>query len=864
MAKFCGHCGAKLQGSEKFCAVCGAKVADNVTAARQQASVPTPPRQPARSPAQTPQSVPRQAGQPIPPQPVPQQTGRPIPPSAPVGPQSRTPAAAEPSARRGSPGAALCAALLSIELLPYLLKSLLFASVKTPLGSVPLLLLDVLGYVAAGLILLIASKRATGKARLGAALLLPAAWAGLRMLYELLVTLANEADGVLQVVLVGLGLLSYLLFAVLLLSPLRRLFSPRENARQKGRVLALLLTLLALLIAPFLPLAWSLLPFRLSLSFFSTAAYRLLLAALEAGALTLAALWLLRKAAPGNAPPKARRFDFSLLLGAGLAVFSLVLCLISSAKPSLTESVRRDVELHLAQSELLIGEGNMNAVLDELETAEEHRDAWLTVAAGNRYELPAGKSSDTILRYLSLLDRDLNTVRRELILAFDEEEIEIMAPLMLRLYREAAETRELTEQEQAHRTELIAYCIADESFEAFYPTAEELREEQESLTETLAFGDGYMDRYDYTVMIARMQRGGMDLHSSLSGILNLAEKYPENLSFQLFAGYVISENTWDNSPYYNRGAAALERYLDLWNVRYLETAADKETADCYYSVAGMLQQMKHTEEAVPLLEEALARDPDNDEARQLLASCYLELRETENGFALTKQLYESDPDNPSVIWSYCVGALKQGEQAEAVRAAARLAEHVQKDLGENADGSDQLLFSLVLYLGINDNSYWTDYRYRVYNGENTDEALLRLFQSNALLYNYVQAVYWEKEKQDPAAALPFAKQALALQEDSGRLWYLNGMIHYDSEDFDEALEAYRRADRLEPDDPAILFALANTYDALEDYRTAFQYCERAMSHFPNGADHAEDLYGVSYHAPVLYRKLQQILEKEGN
>ncbi|MBQ1371572.1 MAG: tetratricopeptide repeat protein, partial [Oscillospiraceae bacterium] len=210
-------------------------------------------------------------------------------------------------------------------------------------------------------------------------------------------------------------------------------------------------------------------------------------------------------------------------------------------------------------------------------------------------------------------------------------------------------------------------------------------------------------------------------------------------------------------------------------------------------------------------------------------------------------------------WSYCVGALKHGEGAEAVQAASRFANLVRTKLGKNANGEDEMLFNLVLYLALDDSS-WTDYHYRIYNGADTDPELLAEFEKDAFLHNYVQAAYWEKQCQDPQKALPFARAALSMQEQSGRLWYLNAIIYYDSGVFDKALECYKRADALEPDDPSILFGLANTYDALEDYKTAYQYCERALAHYPSGVDHSYDNYGVSYHARDLLNRLRPYVE----
>ena len=277
----------------------------------------------------------------------------------------------------------------------------------------------------------------------------------------------------------------------------------------------------------------------------------------------------------------------------------------------------------------------------------------------------------------------------------------------------------------------------------------------------------------------------------------------------------------------------------------------------------MLLNMKQYERAAEFLEDALERAPDDIEIKQKLSNCYIELDDTERGYRLAKEIFEDDQEDVTILRTYCIGALKNGESEEAIKAASALADVVLNDNDGDIEG-DLLLFNCVTYLTVSDSASWTDFQYRIYDGEDTDEDLMRLFKKNDFLYNYVNAVYYQRNKQDSEAALPFVEKALSMQEGSGRLWYLKGAVYLDLERFKDAKAAYMKADEITPNDPSIMFALANTLDALEEYEQAYSLCKQILAQFPNGVDHGDDHYGVSYHVNSLYSKLDRYMKEEGN
>ena len=158
--------------------------------------------------------------------------------------------------------------------------------------------------------------------------------------------------------------------------------------------------------------------------------------------------------------------------------------------------------------------------------------------------------------------------------------------------------------------------------------------------------------------------------------------------------------------------------------------------------------------------------------------------------------------------------------------------------------------------------YTAGFTHNVYS-DDTEDPFVRQITENAFLNDYCAAVYYEKQKRDYDLALEHVNKALAVRKDSPRLWYLKGLILFNAEDFEASAQALLQADTLDPNDLSIMYALANTYDALGEYQKAYEYCERVVAKYPNGADHDEDVFGAAPHAALLKSRLESYV-KEGN
>lgn len=844
MARFCTNCGKPLREDMKFCVSCGAPV--------RSADPPQPPAQPryvqTRASAQPPFAAQPQYAPPRRGQRTAAAPGAPMPPAQAGGRGVGAPA-----------GAAVCAALLCVLCLPYLLKSLLFLLTRDSLGAVLCAVLDLLGVAACAAALSFGSRRATGKTNLPFAVLLAALLPGLEAADSLLAALISPLSST-ETLLAYCGSFALkLLAAGLAVWALSGLFVSARGPKQGGRLLAWLCCVPAFFAPDLTALLWELSPFDDVISFFSTFALKALAAFLAVCAFSAAAWVLVKKR--DKAPARLRQGGLvPLIAGLALVVLFTVVSLRDNARIPVPELAEDDAVSYVLDAELYLALGDMNGALSSYKSCAEHCEAWRAAANGADYEVPMEFRGDSTLQYLSYVNRGADDLRLYLAKNFDETEISLWCPLMIRKYAEKAENEELSDYEQAHLAEMLRLCTAEECFIFPAPTAEEIRAERDALESSMVFPEEYGPKIRMAEAIDQVQRGSYDIPGGLKLILDVAEEYPEELSFQYIAAYLGSQNLWDGAAHLSRTAEAVERYRSLWLAEFGQDATADELAELDSALADMLVNIKRYSSAIPLLENALARKPDDAGLLRQLAFCYSSNGETEKGYELSKRLYAAAGDDVGVIWSYFVGALKHGRQEEAIEAASRMADIVRTGLDGNKNHEDEVLFNLVLYLGISDNSSWTDYQYRVYDDGRTDPALLALLEQNEFLYNYVRAAYWERDRSFPAEALPFAQKALSMQEESGRLWYLNAMVHYDLGEFEEALACYQKADRLEPDDPSILFALANCYDALEDYQTAYDYCLRALAHFPAGVDHSYDNYGVSWHAAALLNRLKPYVE----
>ena len=758
-----------------------------------------------------------------------------------------------------SESGSLLAAFVGIELLPYLLRSVVLLSRQNTMSNTLYVILGIAGWLAAGAVLFLSAKQITDKNRIPQILSFLGLLAIERqaegfLLPKLNYTFAKETFifGIISMVIT-------LVTAILMLIPLKDIYSPEDRQKQGGNFIALIFVLLALNAETVLELVWLVTFLGDNTSFISTCAYRTAGAFIEAYFFSLAVKRLLKKKKGAVVASKPRKG--SVIFAAVTGCIGLVLSIVGGIPDSVSDAAAKDIETYLAQGLLFLGTGDMVASERAYMQAGEHCTAWKELAEQGSYSVPEEYKTDNVLLYFSMLGEDADTLRNYLVTSYDESAIDMWAPLMLEKYKQK---EQLTIEDTEHRKELVAICIADEVFTNGYPTMKQIEKKSEEIRTLISTEqeNQYTKYMSLASVLADFETSEISFSEGIGKLLDNAEQYPNDLSTQYIAAILGSSNVWDNAGHFDRTSEAVLRFRSIWYKEYGEAASYEEKESIELSCANMLMNIRKQDKALQLLKSASESMPDSKDIKSLLANCYVELGDGENSYKLAKEMYESDPQDVTTLWLYSVGALKKGENEEAIKIAGELADAVRRDESEPELDGDVLLFTCVTYFALNDSQSYTDYQYRIYNGDETDPELLKKFQENDFFYNYVNAVYWEKQRSDPEKALPYAEKALKEQENSGRLWYLNGMIYFDSKNYEKARDAYIQADKLIPNDPSTMFALANTYDALKEYQKAYDLCKQIQSLYPNGTEHLVDLYGVSGHVGGLMNSLRGYVKED--
>ena len=502
---FCGSCGKKIEDGDRFCAFCGAPV-------------------PASDPA--PSGVSAQLGA-VPGTP---KNGVNVPSYAAPGAQS-VPARKNAAGKtKFTAGGALLLAALATFCLPYVLKSLIFLSKQGSIGNVLSMICGVIGYAAAGVALLIASKRISGKWQFSNVVLFVGLLAADDVIQPFLLdkmSFQKEASGFVYLI---IALVLRAALAAIAVVPLSGMFSDKGKCRQGGKIKAFIMSLLAFFAPELFSFLWDLLPFSQASSFASTLAYRMICALLTAFFFELAVKVLLKKRGEEKSSGKFK-LPIGLAAGGALLAAAFIVSLISVGSLTTAEVAVDDISQNIVLGDVYLSYGDMPSATSAFDAAGEHYNAWKTVAEGGRYYIPDWYRTDSVLKYLSYLESDAESFGRDLVTGLEREE----APMWLELLKEKyGSDEEFTDNESAHVRELVDICIAEERFVFSYPTLEEIRENKEEILEYLGEGYPYEKEYRIARAFGNGQLGS-GASSAIEELLDLAEKNPDDVSLQFAA-----------------------------------------------------------------------------------------------------------------------------------------------------------------------------------------------------------------------------------------------------------------------------------------------------------------------------------------
>ncbi len=823
----CGNCGNNIPDNISFCPVCGSRVAAQETPAQNEIpTAETPAYRAANSDAAPDKKKPVRQKKERPPKPQSDTTLR----------QYITP----------SIGTALISAFLCAELLPYLLRSVLMLATKAPLAAPISNLCAIAGYAAAFGLLTLFSKLIGGRSPLSGALLFTSIFGAFRALSPFVLSLGDDGVTSKTVVVYIIYALLHVIAAIALTVPLPSLFVNDEQ-KHGGRFTAAICALLGIISADILQNVFFCLPFQRTPSFLGSASGFLLISALEAAFFTLGAKVIVKRSR--SKPAKAPARKVTLITGGAAAAVAVVFLFVGVGPQNVLVTARNDVVTALVDADYILASGDMNTALYCFKLTGEHAEAWSTLANGDSYSVPDEYSDDKALLYLTFLNNS-DRMEHYMVTDFDPEDIGMFGPLMLDHYSKA---EQLSEDQKAHRSEVIELCIGSGAFVNEYPTMDMIEKNKDELIRLSEAEDSYSKYMRIAEIFAGVQKGETGSGSAINSFLDMAEEYPDDFRIQAIASIIGSENKSDNAGHYKRTSEAILRFLRCAEEQPELIAGSENITAVKTTAAGMLINIKEYETAESILNDVLSADPNSRAAKQHLALCYMELGQTDKSRKLAEEMIKDCPDDVTALWTLFKCAISGGDTEEAIDAASKIADAVKDGV---LDG-DSLLFNCVSTLSMNDST--AGFTHKVYSEDTADEPVKQI-KSNDFLDQYCAAVYYEKEMRSYDIALTHVDKALGYQPQSSRLWYLKGLIYYNMEDFKNSEQALLKADALDPNDLSIMYALANTYDGMEEYAKAYDYCERCIAKYPNGADHDEDVFGAMPHAAGLAGRLEKYVK----
>lgn len=559
---------------------------------------------------------------------------------------------------------------------------------------------------------------------------------------------------------------------------------------------------------------------------------------------------------------EVRVLRFSVIL----SLAGLILVIAFSVVIQLFENPVKNAQMGVVEHVLSAGSslvtGDTQGALSEFKEAENTMELWLLAAGAEREtsieELVASAPFDDQLVYLqALLSEDTALLERYLLTKGFEPQ------LCLALLDVYEENGGLTEEQKEYQNEAVRVCLKSGEYTSDWIRPEELEDYRENLEAAFADMDYIPKMTKIFDQFVKINKAGDITGELIPEVFALAEEYPDEWITQYLAAYVGSEATSDGADHYDETITAAKNYVELYQEEMQVEGRSQHSL--YLSAAQMMINCYGYESALPYLENVAdtAEEDLADAAFTMAAECYEALEQYDKCFEACMEYLDKNPEHTSALYYAALSALKQEMTEEALEYTSHFAAYTEEYADREDFQSDLQLYSLLQYLTVEDSSRWTKYQHSVF--KDLEEEQLDKMQENAFFYNYMRAVYdcfTSREEEHYELALEEIENVLKSNPNLPQAWYLKGVILYsmgERANFEEAVVSYKESLAINSENPTTWYALANAYDALEEYELAYEACEHSIALLPED-DHGEDWYGVSIHC----RNLMNSLERELN
>lgn len=790
------------------------------------------------------------------------------------------------------PDSQLFLALLCISVLPGIVESLLMLMVKHSMSGLTVLLIELFGMILGFIILSVYLSTLNGTRKNPMRLFIAGTgilWmyvigiVALRLIDELAEFALNHQIQMYWIYYIIYGLIIFIsltAISIILYQTVNRLVVGNSGKLLRHLKIfwrTLLLLVVALFIIPdLIVILFSGELFALPLSFVGTVTGWVLTVCIQGFMLKLAVDGIVQETKKNSFTPETNDTSNKQvrkvipLVATTVVVALLGYDLISSALYTTVDAIETSVQNDMNQGAFYMAAGDIEMAMFMYDIAYDKTQAWMAFAG----DTPEDANQLNTLYYENPSDEQIEYLMAMKTYSISNLEAAILEDktssdwyhILLDAYKEQESNKEnpipLSEKQIVIRSDLLNSCIAGQTLVNNSITLKDVKGKKKKIVKAIEPYLEFIDAYGgYKILNKISYNGGIN-PDIMKQLLTYAEDNPENLLAQYMAFETGSTYLYDGAYHYQRTSEAAIRFRNLY-VDQLDNSSDStlSTIAVNMEIADALMSVLDFSNAVIYLEEAAQLGADGS-VMLLAAQCYESLENYEKSLEMAALAVIDNSENSEALNIAMTSALKVGKVTESMKYATLLLELLPSLEGYEYLLSDADMYIYIQYLTVWDKTQWTpQMKYKVY--PDLDEEQLHIITENSLFDHYIKALYYTFSDRDFDLAWISTEELLKIMPDSAQILYLAGTINFNKKEFESAIKYYTSSLKIDDSAPTLWFALANAFDAQEDYQQAYN-CTLKVAELLQYNNHAVDIYGVQYHNNVLLNNLARKLEQEVN
>lgn len=550
--------------------------------------------------------------------------------------------------------------------------------------------------------------------------------------------------------------------------------------------------------------------------------------------------------------PFVRRY-LSILTALAVIIASGIYGLLSTYPVSAVSAVTNNIEYYLSYGKLMGKAGDPAAAVYYFKLAEARILAWQGAVPDQPDALNQAYSlapSDEQIQFLAALKTPNSFAALEQGF-LNENHSKAWYLALLDSY---AKSPALNDVQKQRKNELLKISILQGYFSMTSLTPDDFKGKQDGLLQMLDKKREELVDGKYYQLLARVGEEGGITRQLVYDTLDLAEKYRSELKLQYLAMSYGSTFLEDNATHYARTADAALRYDALYMEQKAGAAKENEIVKEKISVAKSLLALGQLQKCADFLSGLTYK---NTELIMLKASSLFSLKSYEQALGAVSDLLKENRNDPQALYMASISALQLNDISGSIEYAIRMAKLIET--ADNKLETERLLYPFLLRFTLNDSA--GKYKTETYSRLTEDQAAL--LKSDEFLYNYITAAYlWAKQDNESRnIALTHLDKVLSVSGSLSRAKYMKGAILFELGRDDEALEFLKSSLALDDVQPTVWYALANLYDKQGKYKEAYAATQKVLDYLPSN-NHNSDVFGVSIHASNLMDKLKQYVKGE--